>query len=289
MTLATLLALGRVSNLPTVWTNVLAASVLAGAGTSPAATISVAVALSLFYCGGMFLNDAFDRETDAVERPSRPIPSGRASAQSVFVLGGLQLVLGAAALLVATRASGAPIWRVLAVAGLLASAIVAYDASHRANPIAPWLMGACRALVYVATASALTVTPQWSGVLLAAFALAVYTAGLSYVAAVEASGLASKSWPLALMLVAPLALLWHGGIVAGLWPALMVVAWSVYALARAFRRSAPDVPGGIVRAIAGMCLLDAAWTWLAGAPALAAFCVLGVPLTRFAQRRVAGT
>ena len=35
MTVATLLALGRVSNLPTVWTNCLAGAMLAGGGSSP--------------------------------------------------------------------------------------------------------------------------------------------------------------------------------------------------------------------------------------------------------------
>ena len=51
----------------------------------------------------MYLNDAFDREIDAGERPERPIPSGLVSANSVFAAGfglilfGLGLVLWAAA------------------------------------------------------------------------------------------------------------------------------------------------------------------------------------------------
>ena len=45
------------------------------------------VALSLFYVGGMFLNDAFDREFDARSRPDRPIPSGQISGTSVFGFG----------------------------------------------------------------------------------------------------------------------------------------------------------------------------------------------------------
>jgi hypothetical protein len=42
------------------------------------------VAMSLFYTGGMYLNDAFDREFDARSRPERPIPAGQVSAQAVF-------------------------------------------------------------------------------------------------------------------------------------------------------------------------------------------------------------
>ena len=37
---------------------------------------------SLMYLAGMALNDYADREIDAVERPSRPIPSGRISPSS---------------------------------------------------------------------------------------------------------------------------------------------------------------------------------------------------------------
>ena len=57
------------------------------------------VALSLFYVGGMYLNDAFDAGIDAVERPERPIPSGQVSAETVFAAGFGMLALGLAVLL----------------------------------------------------------------------------------------------------------------------------------------------------------------------------------------------
>src|SRR4029079_19649453 len=53
----TLLRLGRVSNLPTVWTNTLAGTLLAGGDWQNARTLTVVAAMSLFYEGGMFLND----------------------------------------------------------------------------------------------------------------------------------------------------------------------------------------------------------------------------------------
>ena len=69
MKLSVALRLGRVSNLPTVTSNVLAAIALAG-GTPSGLRIAVAcVAMSMMYVAGMFLNDAFDREIDASERP----------------------------------------------------------------------------------------------------------------------------------------------------------------------------------------------------------------------------
>ena len=50
-----------------------------------------------------------------------------------------------------------------------------------------------------------------------------------------------------------------------------------------------DVPGGVMRLIAGMCLLDAAWVASTGALLAAAVATAGLPATRLLQRRVAGS
>src|SRR5262249_53072219 len=78
----TLLVLGRVSNLPTVWSNCLAAWLLAGGGPWSRLGL-VALGSSFIYTGGMFLNDAFDIEFDRKHRPERPIISGEASPRFV--------------------------------------------------------------------------------------------------------------------------------------------------------------------------------------------------------------
>src|SRR6185295_9438522 len=85
--LVTLLKLGRVSNLPTVWTNVLAGTVLAADTVQGWRFAVVLLAMSLLYVGGMYLNDYFDRAIDAAERPSRPIPAGEISAAAVAAFG----------------------------------------------------------------------------------------------------------------------------------------------------------------------------------------------------------
>ena len=64
------LRLGRVSNLPTVWSNVVAGIALGGGHLGASAAV-VALAASLFYVGGMFLNDAFDHRHDARNQPTR--------------------------------------------------------------------------------------------------------------------------------------------------------------------------------------------------------------------------
>ena len=78
--LRTLLILGRVSNLPTVWSNCLAGWLLAGGGAGSRFAVLCGGA-SLLYIGGMFLNDACDVRFDTAHRKERPIPSVAISAR----------------------------------------------------------------------------------------------------------------------------------------------------------------------------------------------------------------
>src|SRR5690349_13824581 len=98
----TFLVLGRVSNLPTVWSNCLAAWLLGGA-TSWNRFIVLCVAATLLYTGGMFLNDAVDVAFDRRYRPERPIPSGKIGAPTVWVFASIWLVAGWAVFLTLGR------------------------------------------------------------------------------------------------------------------------------------------------------------------------------------------
>ena len=91
--LRTLLVLGRVSNLPTVWSNCLAAWLLAGGGEGKRLALLLASG-SCLYVGGMFLNDACDAEFDRQQRQERPIPSGLISPGAVLTCGVVALVAG---------------------------------------------------------------------------------------------------------------------------------------------------------------------------------------------------
>jgi 4-hydroxybenzoate polyprenyltransferase len=46
------------------------------------------------YAGGVAFNDVADAELDAIERPERPIPSGRASKRTAFWMSSVLLVFG---------------------------------------------------------------------------------------------------------------------------------------------------------------------------------------------------
>jgi len=283
ISLATLLKLGRVSNLPTVWTNVLAGTVLAGGDWRSGRTGLVLFAMSLFYIGGMYLNDYFDRAVDARERPTRPIPAGEISAAAVATAGAV-LLAGAIVLLAGAGMTAA-------VTGvLLALLIVGYDAHHKEVAWAPLVMGGCRALVYCGAAAASADTISVA-VLFPALACAAYVAGITYAASRESSDNVGNLWPL-LLLAAPLlpasAALMQGVLASAFYAVLILwLACAIYLLIK--RPRAGAVSRAVGWLIAGISLVDAAF--LAGAGAIGAACwaVGGFAATLALHKQIAGT
>jgi len=191
----TLLQLGRVSNLPTVWTNCVAAAGLAAAGTSAplpsgALVATAAVAMSAIYTGGMFLNDAFDHEHDRTHAPERPIPAGAIRAGSVFGLGLVQLLLGVALVALAGAHFGTGMdSAALASAVALVLLVVLYDLWHKRNPLSPFLMAGCRALVYVTVGLLAGGGHAEPALWLGSVGMALYVVGLTWLAKLEFRGL----------------------------------------------------------------------------------------------------
>jgi UbiA prenyltransferase family len=290
MSWAVALRLGRISNLPTVWTNTLAGIVLAGGNAGDRRTVALIVALSLFYVAGMYLNDAYDAEIDARERPERPIPSGQVSAETVFAAGFGMMVLGLALLgwVGYGARGGTGIGPVFGGLGL-GAAIVLYNRRHKDNPLSPVLMGICRMLVYV-TAGLAVALDLPTPVLIGALLLLCYLIGLTYVAKQETLGEVRNLWPL-LFLAAPLtyalATTLDGPTAAVL--SLAFVLWVGIALWFLRRRQPGDVPRAVVSLIAGISLLDAVLIAGAGALGIAWLAVLGFALTLALQRFVSGT
>lgn len=281
MTPGTLLRLGRVSNLPTVWTNALAGAVLAVPEVPLGTVILAALALTFFYEGGMWLNDAFDAEIDARERANRPIPMGEINRGTVFMGGFAMLAIGVVlAFLIGSYAG---------LAGIaLAAAIVAYDWLHKTVSFGPVLMGLTRFFSYALAAFAV----GWltNSVLLGGLGLLAWVIGLTYAAKQEAYDRIGAAWPLAVLAVP---LIWAlisavGNVVAlALWVILAAVAAS--ALHRLFRRSPGDVPKAVVTMIAGISLYDAVLIGGTGATALALVAAAGFVLTLLLQRVASGT
>lgn len=289
MKLGTALRLGRVSNLPTTWSNVAAGLALGGGTRDVTMAVGLCAAISSLYVGGMYLNDAFDREHDARERPERPIPSGEVSAALVFGLGFLMLAAGAG--IVATLAYGLPQGRgapPTLSALVLCAVIVLYDAWHKGNPWSPVVMACNRALVYVtavlSVSSGLAGPPAWGTAI-----LLCYLIGLSYVAKQENLRKLEGAWPL-LFLAAPLAYVPAFSEPSALGFYALLALFVVYSLSFLWNPARRDIRRAVTQLIAGISLLDAMVVAASGAPLIAALaCVACFGLTLFLQRFVPGT
>lgn len=297
------LRLGRVSNLPTVWSNSLAAAALGvaaqaheqGQGTL---LVGCALVMSTFYVAGMVLNDAFDAEYDAKHRPTRPIPSGAVSRLAAFWVGGTGLGLGTFGLAALAWQRDHGFWAAGGWGLLLAACILVYDLHHKGNAYGPLIMGGCRALVLLGvgwvTEGCLSLP-----VTVAAGLQFLYVVGLTHAAKQEDLRRPGSFWPLALILVGPLLGLGlvltevgfslgepHHGVI--LLAVALQLGSSTFAVAPLLER--PKRIGlAVGRLIAGVAMLDAliiATTgWWPGV-ALAMSCAV---LTLAGQRLVPGT
>ena len=136
------LALVRVSSFATPAFDVVSGAAIANALTSSGLpllpTLGLAAGSILLYWSGLVLNDLVDLEKDRVDRPSRPIPSGRVS---VRFARGLAVGLAIAALSIGALV-GIP---ALAFVAATLGAVLVYDLlAKRAAAPAGFAMGACR-------------------------------------------------------------------------------------------------------------------------------------------------
>ena len=290
MTPAVAFRLGRVSNLPTVWTNALAGVVLAGGESWALPTLLAAIGLSLLYVSGMYLNDAFDRDIDAKERPGRPIPAGLVAADTVFFAGFAIMLAGLAVTLWGAAVSSSTTWQAMLSAIALAAAILFYDWHHKGNPLSPFFMGLCRVLAYLTAGYAAVAAPSPS-LLVAALVSLSYLIGLTYIAKLESLDRIDRLWPL-IFLAAPviygLVHVADGGVV-GVLLLVALTVWILLALYFLNRRAKGDVQRAVVGLIAGISLLDALFLATAGALAASMFALACFALTLALQRWVSGT
>ncbi|MHB1079992.1 MAG: UbiA family prenyltransferase [Prosthecobacter sp.] len=305
------LHLARISNLPTAWTNVIAAWLLAGGALLDVRLAWLLLAGSLIYTGGMILNDAADVEFDREHRKERPIPSGQVSARAAWVVSCGMLFAGG---VIALGFGANP-----QITGLLLGAVVFYDLYHKRWAGSVVFMGACRLLLYLMTASA--VAPfaavskkesvsffgaEWhyeTGLLPAgpmlvlpfALALGCYIVGITVAARLEHK---NEALPVPASLLA-FALLYTPAIVcamrfsaAGGSP-VQVLVLGVFALLVAYathtlRKGGPAIGKAVGWLLAGIVVVDALAIANVSPPLALGFVVL-TPLLRLWQRWVAAT
>ncbi|MEU9089686.1 SCO3242 family prenyltransferase [Streptomyces sp. NPDC048428] len=186
----------RVSALFTVPGDALAGA--AAVGRRPDRSTALAVGASLcLYEAGMALNDWADRDEDAVDRPHRPIPSGRITPRAALTAAG---ALTGAGLVLAARA-GRP---ALGVATGLAATVWAYDLRLKHTPAGPAAMAAARGLDLLlgATATGQAPAPRAARAALPAAALlGAHTYAVTTVSRHETQG-GSTTAPLAALAAA---------------------------------------------------------------------------------------
>lgn len=91
------------------------------------------------YAGGVAFNDVFDADLDAIERPERPIPSGRATLKSAATMAFILLGVGVLAAAQVSITSA-----IIAFAVAACAVLYDYWGKHQ-NFLGPINMGLCRA------------------------------------------------------------------------------------------------------------------------------------------------
>ncbi len=169
------------------------------------------VASSCIYLSGMVLNDWFDIEVDRIERPERPLPSGRVPRSHALIAGIGLLVVGVTAAIIAGGTSRN-------VALLLVVAVLLYDGVVKNTMLGPAVMGLCRTLnvlLGMSTVAGAIWIPSIAdppqafrlGTMIAA-GIGLYTMGVTRFARNEATGLpmnplsATLGFNLGLLLIA---------------------------------------------------------------------------------------
>lgn len=298
-TLRGYITLTRPANLPTAMADIMAGAAVSLAMTYPnvftdldigrfaGPVILLSLASVCLYASGVVFNDYFDRETDAVERPERPIPSGVVPARSAAVFGSVLMFAGVALAFMVSMISGG-------IAILLGAAILSYDSmAKQSTVLGPLNMGVCRGLNLLLGMSVIGFPVMWWMALIPV----MYIGAITLVSRGEVNG-SNRShirvaFFLYILVVTIVAGLYRYG-VTSMWYALpfMIVfcLMILIPLWWAYRENTPDNIRRAVKAgVISLILLDACIAvifagWQAGLSV-----VLLLPLSLWLSRRFAVT
>ncbi|MEX0779408.1 MAG: UbiA family prenyltransferase [Balneolales bacterium] len=281
------LRLARISNCPTVFSNVLAGAALSGIlfngdwiSIHITPLVLLMLAMGLFYTAGMYLNDVFDYEIDLKERPERPLPSGTISFTTAITLV-ISFFLSGLLLLALVNSDAF-------ISGLiLVSIIIFYDYWHKTNPFGHYVMALARAMVYVTAFVAFSdsFSPD---LFISAVLLFLYVSGFTFIAKSENKASFSRYWPV-ILIIFPAVYFGYQLEITFLPVVLLFLGWCLYSLTFIYRKQGKSIGGGIERLIAGISLFDAMVLALFAAfwPIMLVFALFG--LTRFFQSYIEGS
>jgi hypothetical protein len=282
----------RPANIVTAVADILAGIAIAGFFLDTPEDILPLAALIIstigLYGGGVVMNDVFDAELDAVERPERPIPSGMVGKTEATMLGLLLLTVGVFFALKVSVFSG-----ILAI--IIAVAALMYDKWAKHHPIfGPLNMGICRGLNLLLGLSIIgsRALDYWYLALIPI----VYIAAITMISQGEVHGGKKTTLYGAAMLyaIAMAGILYvsvrQGHIIVTL---LFVALWALMVfvpLRQAMRRPEGKMIGRAVKAgVLALILMNAAWASAFGVTYLACIIILLLPLSLLMARVFAVT
>jgi len=260
--------------------------VLAGAAAAGDLRVGRLVGLSAssicIYWAGMALNDWADRELDAVERPERPIPSGRVPAQTAF---NLAAGLTAGGLVLSALAGGRS---TLATSTALAATAWTYDVAAKNTIAGPVVMASARALDVLVGAG-----DQRRRALAPALSVGAHILGVTTLSRGEVHGSTPTPARVSLAVSAALTAVTApvrrknvtSAALAG-WFARSVVPAQA---AAAREPDASHIRSAVGAGIHGLVPLQAAWVARSGAPRLGAGLALAFPLLKALAKKVSST
>lgn len=230
MRLRDFLELVRIPNVFTAAADVCAGYVYSGGSFADSWNWLLLVLASMcLYAGGIALNDVRDAEQDTMERPGRPIPSGRITRITARRASALLLASG---VILSSFAS----WVAGAAATGLVSLIVIYNLVAKETAWGPLVMGACRA-ANLMLGMCLHSPPAIAAAIPAAL-LGSYIAGVTFLARDEAR-------------LTPANRVWIGTVV------VMVSVMGLMALGRVNTGTPPGFPWVVCAFATGVLLLGA--------------------------------
>ncbi len=301
-----ILTLGRVSNLPTVWSNCVAAWAInlcshewaraipdwkSPEALHPGFLWPLLLGASLLYVGGCALNDFCDHKFDARYNPHRPIPSGEISRTMVLGLATLAMVAGAWILLRIAECD-------LLWVGLLVACVLVYDLVHKHWQGGVVLMGGCRLLLWACAATCGDATAIHPLTWVWGLTLGCYVVGISLFARGEANPAGDPPRVAIFFLFGPplfaLAALIHWNNLDPIRVFLanlvgLLIAWIAFSsILRVRKGEAGGVGVAVSNLLAGICVTDALVVCFCMPMLIAPLLCLN-PLALWMQKRFAAT
>lgn len=241
----------------------------------------------LLYAGGVVLNDVFDAQLDALERPERTIPQGIVKLPEAVAWGVLLLLSGCVLAFAAHPLSGA-------IAVALTTAIVLYDGYAKKNGFfGPLTMGVCRGLNLLLGMSVLgSMVHWWLGLV-----PVIYIFAVTLISRGEVHGNNKNHilWSGMLYIIVIMVVGWciHqlGGSLPKAFPFLVLFSMALFRpLWKAYQENSPkNIKKAVISGVLSLIIMDACWVAGFTDWTLAALTLLLLPLSLLLSKLFAVT